>query len=515
MLLEQCARHLAASYPAAEVRRAAAHDRPAPPLAKWAADYLPSYFPIAPSLFHRWLVSELSSLHLTRGQRLNVLAPRGAAKSTWSTFAYPLWAALHGIEPYIILTSDTGDQAHKYLDSIRTELESNESIANDYPHLFGTGPVWRQDRIRLNNGVQIEAIGTGTKLRGRKSRQHRPSLILVDDPQNTNHIVSELQRQRSWDWLTKDVCCAGDPATNIIVLGTALHRECIVCRNQMTPGWRSKLFRSIISWPERMDLWREWEDILFDHECDEREANALVFYQSHKKSMDKGAVVLWPQREPLYALMMLRATIGVSAFNSEKQNDPADPSACEWPPEYFDRADLWFDEWPANLAVKTVALDPSKGRDARRGDYSAIVMFGRDGNQVEYVEADLARRPVDPMCFDLAKAVKRFRPDGVMLEGNAWQELLAAPITAAFAAERVEATITTCENTAPKLVRIRRLTRPLCQRKMRFKRRSPGTALLVQQLQDFPNASHDDGCDALEMSRRLAIELSNAKRTRR
>jgi hypothetical protein len=134
-------------------------------------------------------------LRQRRGVRLNVLAPRGAAKSTWSTFAFPLWAALHSLEPYIVLTAETGDQAHKYLDSIRSELELNEELADQDPHVFGAGPIWRQDRIQLNNGVLIEALGRGTKLRGRKSRQHRPSLIIVDDPQNTEHVQSPLQRE--------------------------------------------------------------------------------------------------------------------------------------------------------------------------------------------------------------------------------------------------------------------------------------------------------------------------------
>jgi hypothetical protein len=42
---------------------------------------------------------------------------------------------------------------------------------------------------------------------------------------------------------------------------------------------------------------------------------------------------------------------------------------------------------------------------------------------------------------------------------------------------------------------------------MRFRRNSPGTALLVEQLQTFPIADHDDGPDALEMALRLAGEL--------
>jgi hypothetical protein len=47
--------------------------------------------------------------------------------------------------------------------------------------------------------------------------------------------------------------------------------------------------------------------------------------------------------------------------------------------------------------------------------------------------------------------------------------------------------------------------------RLRFKSRSPGTALLVQQLQDFPLGDHDDGPDALEQALRLLIELWNGR----
>lgn len=485
--------------------------RPTPPLAEWAARYLPSYFPLAPSPFHRWLVGELSTLHTRRGTRLNVLAPRGGAKSTWSTLAYPLWCAVHGLEPYIVITSDTGDQAAEFLRAIRAELESNELLTHDYPHVAGEGPTWRDNRIRLANGVQIDALGTGTKIRGRKNRQSRPTLIINDDPQNLDHILSPLKRERSWEWLTKDVANAGSPQTNLVVLGTALHRECIVCRLPRTPGWISRKFQAVCTWPVRMDLWREWEEILHDYENEGREAEARAFYETNRAEMDRGAVVLWPEREPLYDLMLLRAMIGAGAFGSEKQNDPIDPSACEWPPEYFDRADLWFDKWPESLAVRTIGNDPSKGRDARRGDYSAIVKYGRTRAGVEYVEADLARRPTDAICRDSARAVGEFSPDGFGLEANGFQELLGPQLLEAFKHDNVEVEISLLDNTAPKPVRIRRLTPSLSQRRMRFKARSPGTTLLVQQLRDFPNSDHDDGPDALEMARRVAIEVWNGR----
>jgi len=60
-------------------------------------------------------------------------------------------------------------------------------------------------------------------------------------------------------------------------------------------------------------------------------------------------------------------------------------------------------------------------------------------------------------------------------------------------------------------VRIRRLGPYLAQRKLRFKSRSPGTALLIQQMKDFPVGDHDDGPDALEMALRLMMELFNER----
>lgn len=222
------------------------------------------------------------------------------------------------------------------------------------------------------------------------------------------------------------------------------------------------------------------------------------------------ARVLWPERFPLYDLMVKRASEGEGAFNTEQQNNPSDPSKCEWPPEIFDRPDIWFDQWPDGLAVKVVGLDPSKGADSKRGDASAIIMYGRTHDQREYADADIEVRPVDRICADCAKWVKRFNPDAFVLEGNSWQDLLAAPMREAFAEAGVEhVVIHSVINTAKKIVRIRRLTKSLVQRRLRFKSRSPGAALLVQQLRDFPHSAHDDGPDGLELARGKAIELWN------
>ena len=59
----------------------------------------------------------------------------------------------------------------------------------------------------------------------------------------------------------------------------------------------------------------------------------------------------------------------------------------------------------------------------------------------------------------------------------------------------------------PKVVRIRRLTPLLSQRRLRFKAGSKGAKLLVEQLRDFLCGEFDDGPDCLEVAFKLANEM--------
>ncbi len=511
LAIRQRRRHLEALRRRNESRPPPARQSDPPPFADWSRRHLGHYFTLAPSPFHLWLHARLDRLRAERGTRLNVLAPRGGGKSVWSTQAYPLYAGLEGFEPYILLTSDTNDQAEQFLVAIRREVEENATLRAAYPRACRLLSS-RQRSIVLGNGVRIDALGTGAKVRGRKNRQHRPSLVVVDDPQNKDHTISEVRRSRSWDWLTRDLMNVGSPVTNTIVLGTALHPDGIVNRLQKSAVWESRVWKSVVEWPADMTLWREWELILNDWDNPDAGKEALAFYGSNRAAMDAGAVVLWPEREPLLDLMTRRASEGHAAFESEKQNDPVDPESCEWPPELLDWPGLMFEKWPGKLELRVVSIDPSKGKDARHGDYSAIVKYGRAASGIEYVECDMARRPVDRICEDAAAICAEFRPDLLVLETNGFQELLSVPLRAALEKAGCEVHVKGMDNGVNKNVRIRRLTVPLTQRKLRFRARSPGTHKLLEQMRQFPNAANDDGPDGLEMARRAAIDLSRGGR---
>ena len=475
-------------------------------LLDWGRRYLPQHFRLPPSKMHLWLAERLGELRTARGVKLNVLGPRGGAKSTLVTLAFVLRAAAEGSEPYIWIVSDTKHQAVAHLDNIKAELHDNPRLAADYPLAVQAARVWRDNSIWLPSGAAIEALGTGQRIRGRRRRSDRPTLIVCDDLEDDRHAESSRARDYSRRWFHGLLMKAGTKRTNVVNLATALHRDALALKLHRTPGWTSHIFQAIERWPDRLDLWDHWEQLYADLDRPDARAAAREFYETQRAAMDAGAELLWPEEEDLYTLMAMRLEGGRTAFEREKQNVPLSPALCEWPESYFGDW-IWFDAWPASVQVRVIALDPSKGQDARRGDFSAFVLLVADPAGRLFVEADLARRPTPQIVADGVDLCRRFRPDVFGIETNQFQELLGAEFAAEFARQRMVGLAPwQIDNRVNKQTRIRRLGPLLSSRRLLFKTGSPGTRQLVEQLKEFPAADHDDGPDALEMAVRLAAE---------
>ena len=126
------------------------------------------------------------------------------------------------------------------------------SLAADYPLAVGRGPRWQAASIELANGVVIESFGTGQRIRGRRRREHRPTLIVCDDLQNDSHISSAAQRESTRRWFHGTLLKAGTKRTNILNLATALHRDALALELHAAAGWTSERFPAIQSWPTNL-----------------------------------------------------------------------------------------------------------------------------------------------------------------------------------------------------------------------------------------------------------------------
>ena len=309
--------------------------------------YLGHYFTLSSPAFHRQLgrlwqkrvmkgmtpgEDTLPTMLAAPGCRLALAAPRGHAKSTVMSLQNVLHAALYGYKKYILLVSDTESQATSFLDCIKAELEENEDLLAD----FGPqkGKVWKSGVILLQNGCRIDAVGSGQKLRGRRHGARRPDLILLDDIENDQEVLSADGRRKLERWYFGAVSKAGDRYTDIICVGTVLHHDSLLVRLLENPAYRTVRWQAVERFSDS-PLWEEWRKRYTDRGDDDRDKNALRFFRANRKEMLAGTKVLWPQKLSYYDLMCMMVSEGEGAFWQEMQNQPQDPAACLFPREWL------------------------------------------------------------------------------------------------------------------------------------------------------------------------------------
>jgi len=287
----------------------------------FAVSYFPHYLKKPNSKFHEFLYKTLAeSLEESNDTKWAVAAPRSNSKSSIVSAIFPIWCICYNKRKFIVLLSDTVGQAEDFLSDIKQELEVNEALQRDFPFACGKGSIWRADEIITRNGVKIKALGTGSRVRGRKFGIHRPSLLIGDDIESSEMVRSKTQRKFiREEWFDKDVLFAGGEKganTNFFVIGTILGKDSLL-NTLLNPGeypdWKSKKFKAVLEF-SKSSLWDEWAEIYKNRFDEDRELNAIKFFEEHKEEMLEGTKVLWPEGDPYYDLMVAKLR-SFSSFN--------------------------------------------------------------------------------------------------------------------------------------------------------------------------------------------------------
>ena len=478
--------------------------------------YFPHYFSRPSPEFHRELdaiwqqgvlkgrypltAADTKTISRLPGVRRAVAAPRGHAKSTNLTFKGTMHSTLYGYKHYPIIISDSSEQAEGFLDNIRVEFEENTAILEDFGPLAGS--VWRSNVLVTKTNIKIEAIGSGKKIRGRKHRNWRPDLIILDDVENDENVRTPEQRKKLKDWFDKAVSKCGDDYTDIVYIGTLLHYDSLLAKTLANPAYRSIKYKAVIRFSQADDLWQQWETIFTDLSNDDREADALAFFQAHKTAMLEGTQVLWEEKLSYYDLMVMRVSEGEASFNSEEQNEPINPDDCLFMEEWFD----YYNEAEVNFGDPAFDffgfIDPSLGK-TKRSDFSAIVTLAKHkGSGYMYVvDADIERRHPDRIIADVLAKERWLRASfghgyrKLGAETNQFQWFLKEELAKASAKAGLYLPIEEVQQTSDKVMRVQTLQPDVKNKYIKFNRRHKR---LLEQLTQFPMGAHDDGPDALE-----------------
>lgn len=195
------------------------------------AIYLTHYitFDLAP--FHH----EFFSLAEDETKKLIViLAFRGSGKSTYFSTCYPIWAITGKLQKkFIVIFTQTQQQAKRLLDNIKKVLEGNEILKSDIGPFEDPGDEWSAMSIVLkSNNARILVASTEQSIRGIRHGQYRPDLIILDDVEDLASVKTQELRDKLEEWYTAEVVPLGITTRDakFVFVGTRLHEDDLYSR---------------------------------------------------------------------------------------------------------------------------------------------------------------------------------------------------------------------------------------------------------------------------------------------
>jgi len=318
----------------------------------------------------KWADDHLKALALvetvvSEGGLYAFAMPRGSGKTSICETAC-MWAALYGKHEFVSLIGPTDEAAKEMLASIKTDLETNETLAVDFPEVcypiiqldgianrangqlcqgVRTRIGWREDRIILPTidgsvagGVIIGVAGLTGRIRGLKykrtdGRTVRPSLVLPDDPQTDESAYSQIGCETRERLITRAILNLAGPGRKI----AALMPCTVICPGdvadrlldrQRHPEWQGQRTKALYKFPIDKKHWGQYAEIRADALRAEKGLGpATAYYVEHQKIMDRGARVAWPARFDDDEVSAIQHCMNLfiqdpKAFYAEHQNEP-------------------------------------------------------------------------------------------------------------------------------------------------------------------------------------------------
>ncbi len=380
--------------------------------------------------------------------------PREHAKTMKFNEEYVVKEAVTKPGSYIIILRESETDAEENIKSIRSELEENTFIAEDYGDQVGK--TWTDLDILLRNGSRVRGAGKRASLRGTKTGDQRPTHVLLDDMQKLENLDSPLNRDRDWRWVLTTVLPIGTIGTQYVIMGNKIHRDSIIARAEKNSAWKT------------------------------------VFY---KAWLDKARTKpLWPEFWTVKRLRAKEVSLGKNEFEREMMNNPRDAEDAVFDEKWFVFEDPPV---PINDMERIYAYaDPAQGK--KDSDISAFVILGIWQGITYVLEAWMEQKGVIKVIdvgYEFARTIDM---NLVGVESNIYGELLDERLKI----EREERGSTLPWKTynvyKNKQIRIAKTEAPIQAGTLRFAKKLK-ESVLIQQYLDYhaKRGDEDDGPDAV------------------
>ena len=349
------------------------------------------------STFHHMLY-DIAKADRPNKNRIAFVAPRGFAKSTAITICVMYWAAFR-LREFVLWTSETASQVEELVASVIDELESNNTLIEDFPHMGpkmdpNGRPVKFNDRdLVLASDFRLSARGTRKATRGLRRGSKRPDVVICDDAEGEDSVGKGYPKTRHW--LTRVLGPALSPRGDIIWLNTLVEWESITGaliqgQEDWTRGWQ--VHHLAAEWytdpkGRRVDVL----DLTFldpDKDASIKRGDIYISGVDGEPRANLEHHLLWPEYWPQARIDGFKEEFGLLAYSFELLNKPmsdalkpfkmSDMQPCKIVGRQVHR-DGYADDDYINTAVLThvTVIDPAFGGK----DYAAVVtvaVFGQD-----------------------------------------------------------------------------------------------------------------------------------------
>ena len=371
-------------------RTAAARD-----LGLFCREYFPEIFNLPWSADHITVIRKMETCIL-QGGLFAVAMPRGSGKTSLCKAAC-LWAILYGYREFVALIGSSEAHAVNMLRDIKTQLETNSRLYEDFPEVCHpiralegianrckgqtyqgrrTFIEWTADRIVLpsipgsaGSGAILTVAGITGQIRGMSHQRPdgrivRPSLVILDDPQTDESANSPSQCASREATIAGAVLGLAGPGRKIAAI-----MPCTVIRQgdladtlldrEKHPEWNGERLKLLYAFPANKELWSEYKTILSDSlRAGRGMGPATEFYRRHRAQMDEGAVVAWPERFNPDELSAVQHAMNLflqneEAFWAEYQNEPKRNDVTERPALQADEIMCRINRLPRGVAPLT------------------------------------------------------------------------------------------------------------------------------------------------------------------
>lgn len=449
--------------------------------------------------FHKELCGKLDELNGKPTKKICWSVPRGHAKSGYMSNVYPSHQIVFGKRHYILIVSETESMARKFVEWVGDQLKYNKKLREDFGDLLSPSKMANdqdnQEGFVTHNNIKVQSASIGKQLRGARHGAFRPDLVILDDLESAKNTNTRELREKNLHWFNSVIMPIGDiTRTAFIYMGTLVHGQGLLPHVLNRSDFDGRIYSAIVSEPERADLWEQFETMLRDTENPNREEEAEMFYYQHKEEMDMGVQTLWNERFTYFELMKIKVNVGSRAFASEYLNKPSDDESCIFKKDYF----VYYNEQEIDYRKLDIYSfwDIAIGKN-QRSDYNAIVTIGRDRftGVIYIIDAWAEKIPMHKALEVALKKIQQWKPkvfavETIQAQYDMFRQLREKAMQKGFYSTR----ILPVNPKGKKEDRIETLEPLVEGGYIRFNK---GHRLLLEQLELFGSADHDDLPDAL------------------